>query len=76
MILKVTRFSRRNKITPMVQFVRFPEGISPQVGFRLLGNPSNGINIKRATVERVGPDQVTKTPKVYDPQVGRVLRAA
>ena len=40
MILKVTRFSRRNKITPMVQFVRFPEGVSPQMGFRLLGKPS------------------------------------
>ena len=60
----------------MVQFVRFPEGVSPQMGYRLLGNPSNGINIKRATVEQVGPDQVTKTPKVYDLRVGRVLPAA
>lgn len=76
MILKVTRYSRRNKITPMVKFVRFPEGISPQLAFRLLGNPSNGINIKRATIERVYPDQVTKTPKVYDLRVGRVLTAA
>ena len=75
MILKVSRFSRRNKVTPIVQFVRFPEGTSKQLATRLLGNRSNGINIKRATLQMVSQEQITKTPKVYDMELGQVVHA-
>jgi hypothetical protein len=74
MILKVSRFSRRNKITPIIQFVRFPEGMSQQLAIRLLGNKRNGINIRRATLQMVTQEQVTKTPKVYDMESGQVVR--
>jgi len=74
MILKVSRFSRRNKITPIIQFVRFPEGMSQQLAIRLLGNKRNGINIRRATLQMVTQEQVTKTPKVYDMESGQVIR--
>jgi hypothetical protein len=75
MILKVSRFSRRNKVTPIVQFVRFPEGTSKQLATRLLGNRSNGINIKRATLQMVSQEQITKIPKVYDMELGQVVHA-
>jgi hypothetical protein len=75
MILKVSRFSRKNKIKPQVSYVQFAEGTSKQLATRLLGNKSNGISIKRATLEQVDFDAVpmTKRLKRYDVEAGQVV---
>jgi hypothetical protein len=75
MILKVSRFSRKNKIEPWVSYVQFAEGTSKQLATRLLGNKSNGISIKRATLEQVDFYDVpmTKRLKRYDVEAGQVV---
>ena len=70
MILKVSRFSRRNKVEPWVSFVSFPQGTSRQLATRLLGNKANGISIKRATIEQVELNDVPTDQTTQDVQHG------
>lgn len=72
MIIKVSRSTRKQNI--METFISFPETTSFQTAYRLLGNRSNGINIKRATISQVEPNQVTKYIKYYDFATHQVVR--
>lgn len=72
MILKVSRSTRKKNT--METFILFPETTSFQTAYRLLGNRSNGINIKRATISQVTRNQVTKHIKYYDMATHQVVR--
>jgi hypothetical protein len=72
MIIKVSRLTRKKNI--MESFISFPDHISFQTAYRLLGNHKNGINIKRATISEVTISQVTKHMKKYDIESGQVIR--
>ena len=72
MIIKVSRLTRKKNI--MESFILFPDHISFQTAYRLLGNRKNGINIKRATISEVTISQVTKHMKKYDMESGQVIR--
>ena len=71
MILKVSRSTRRKNT--IETFVSFPSNTSFQTAYRLLGNRSNGINIKRATISQVTRNQVTKHIKHYDMATHQVI---
>ena len=72
MIIKVSRSTRKKNT--IETFVSFPSNTSFQTAYRLLGNRSNGINIKRATISQVEPNQVTKNIKHYDLATHQVVR--
>ena len=71
MILKITRLSRRKN--EWVSFVKFPETYSFRQAFRVLGNPKNGINIRRAKIEQIfDTNDVNVRMRFYDVKTSRV----
>lgn len=72
MIIKVSRSTRKKNT--IETFVSFPSNTSFQTAYRLLGNRSNGINIKRATIQQVNLNQITKSPIRYDLTTNQVIR--
>ena len=72
MIIKISRSTRKKNI--IETYVQFPPQIDVQTAYRLLGNRSNGINIKRATIQQVNINQITKLPIRYDLTTNQVIR--